>query len=605
VLTAPAPDPIFARQPDAAQIAAASRFLKSVRSIGVRFAGQENLVDHAQLQIDVGAIDARRAVLLAVGIADYCLFDEMRPTFDDNYPWSDGAAAYYRFYAYNGWIPPSVIAALTTRHQGFRSVLIGTPDHVFDLAKGGTGQGWLTPELAYWVDHTKPLPPCCVPRQVLCASLLECGINPFDGWVSAIPARTPRSEIVPRQVKRSGRLIRRLTVGHADSGAVLQRTAQHWGAILAEATAGTAPPAILTSSGSAANEAVILSLSRISQGTALVDPSWYFENVGSVTDRHFAGRTSEQVERCSTFFVSLEPITFCRPISSNERPGNALPLLEAIARLAGSTPGRTYHLALDVTASPCLNVSSALSRPLPPNVVLYKTNSITKHQNGSRNYTCGAISICTPNEPLRLRLERDLLEARTRVGGEIHPIHALNIPRTSRMSIERKRLRVSRLNQAIARALDPIHEGRVVPYTYHSFLLPSRQALRTLAHAILTLALAGGLRSRREFELKAGRHLHERNRLLAARLLEIEYGNSFGLPRSRIFGQDCASLQVSPGLCMSVSVFRLCPGYEADERRLIEEARLARGFLEESFGQLAEIASNLREKVTHAWILHG
>jgi hypothetical protein len=386
---------------------------------------------------------------------------------------------------------------------------------------------------------------------------------------------------------------------------VLRRTAQHWGALLAESPAATAPPAILTSSGSAANEAVILSLSRISQSAALVDPSWYFENVGSITERHFAGRTSDQADRCSTFFVSLEPITFCRPISSNEHPRNALPLLEAIARLASSALGRTYHLALDVTASPCLKVNSALSRPLPPNVVLYKTNSITKHQSGSRNYTCGAISVCTPDESLRLRLERDLLEARTRVGGEIHPIQALNIPRTSRVSMERKRLRVSRLNQAVARALDPTHEGRIVPYTYHSFLLPSRQALRRLAHEILTLALAGGLRSRREFELKAGTHLHERNRLLAARLREIEYGNSFGLPRSRIFGQDCAGLQVSPGLCMSVCVFRLCPGYEADERRLIEEVRLAQDFLEESFGQLAEIASNLREKVTHAWILQG
>ena len=108
-----------------------------------------------------------------------------------------------------------------------------------------------------------------------------------------------------------------------------------------------------------------------------------------------------------------------------------------------------------------------------------------------------------------------------------------------------------------------------------------------------------------ESHSKAGAHLHERNRQLAATLREIEYGNSFGLPRSRIFSQDYAGLQPCRGLNVSVGVFRLCPGYDADEPRLIEEARIARDFLEESFEQVTELAVSIRQRATHDWILHG
>src|SRR5262249_8384550 len=159
----------------------------------------------------------------------------------------------------------------------------------------------------------------------------------------------------------------------------------------------------------------------------------------------------------------LEPITFCRPIATEERPESALPLLEAIMKLAAEAPERAFHVVLDVTASPLMNVGSTLTAGLPDNVVLYKTNSITKHQDGSRNYMCGAVTISASDEALRARLEADLRGARTLTGGEIHPLHALNIPRTTRRSIEDKRARIAGLNRALSRALDPERKGRVVP----------------------------------------------------------------------------------------------------------------------------------------------
>ena len=60
-------------------------------------AGQERLLEETRATIGSHAMPAARAVLLAVAAADYCLLDEMRPTFDDDYPWSDGAAPYHRF----------------------------------------------------------------------------------------------------------------------------------------------------------------------------------------------------------------------------------------------------------------------------------------------------------------------------------------------------------------------------------------------------------------------------------------------------------------------------------------------------------------------------
>jgi len=555
-------------------------------------------------RIERGEIGAGHAVLLAIAVADCCLFDEMRPTFDEGYPWSDGAAPYHRFFAYESFVPARVASALTERHPGYEHVLIGAPEQVLALAQGSDGAGMLTADLAYWVNSSKPLPPCSVPRQALYASLLACGVDSFEG-PSRAPPQPPGRGAMPRHVKKSARLARWLAASRPDVDAVLARTARHWGAMMAEGAPEIAAPAVLMSSGSAANESVVLSLSRIAAGIAFVDPGFYFENIRSITDRCFTGRVTQDIGLATIFFLNLEPITFCRPIATGERPESALPLLEAICKLAAAAPERAHHVVLDVTASPTMSVRSTLSTSIPPNVVLYKTSSITKHQDGSRNYTCGAVAIQTADPARRALLEADLLDARRVSGGDIHSIHALNIPRTTRRSIEDKRDRISRLNRAVCHALDPGRQGRVVPYTYHSFLLPSREALHRLASETLALALAGGLRARRAFELRAGPYLHERSRLLSARLREIEYGNSFGLPRSRIIHQDCAALDVCVGLRISVCVFRLCPGYEADEDHLIAEARLVQEYLEESFVELADMASAIRQTAIQDWVLHG
>jgi hypothetical protein len=593
---------LSAATPDG-RIDAARRFLESIRRIGVRFTGQEELLALAWSRIDRGDIEGDHAILLAIAVADHAVFDEMRPSFDETYAWSDEAAPYQRFFAYESFIPDAVARVLAERHPDYRHVLIGVPAHVQALAEHSTGAGMLTPDLAYWADSPKPLPPCSVPRQVFYASLLCCGVDPLAGRGGA--ERSPRSDPWPRHVKKSARLVAWLARRRPDAGGILKRTAQHWGTLMAEEAVDEARPAILMSSGSAANESVILSLSRLTGGSAFVDPGFYFENFRSITDRRFTGRIATRIGLGETFFLCLEPITFCHPLDEGARSESILPLVDEILQLARSAPDRRHHLVIDVTAAPAMRLRAMIATPLPANVVLYKTCSITKHQDGSRNYSCGAVTISTADETLRMCLEADLREACKEVGGEVGPIHALNIPRTTRRSIEEKRARIAFLNHAVARGLDQSSGGRIVAYTYHSFLLPSREVIKRLASETLALVLAGGLRSRRDFERIAGPHLHERNRALAAQLQEIEYGNSFALPRSRLISQNCPALDVCPGFRVSVCVFRLCPGYEADEQRLIAEARLAIETLEESFAQLVDMARSLREKVVQQWILHG
>ncbi len=548
------------------------QFLSFVAEAAGPFRDQRHYAAQAQEVVAGRAMGTERKIQYAIAVADYCLFDEMRPdSFSKarlraDYAWTDLGAPYQRFYMYNCWFPDDVVEAVKTHGEAeLTHLAIGFPQHILHRYNGVGQVGMLTPEFAYWANSPRLRPPLGVCRQQLFAALLRCGINPFAGCKVSNTARRMRSEKRPfylRKYRKLARLSARATMD--DLERFEARTAQHWGALMGEAEHGVGESALLFNSGTAANESVIAAVAEASLGPQYTHPFWYFENQLSI-ERLFPQHTASEPSRAHIVFLNLEPVTLHNRFAGKTWVQPQTVIQDFVKRAQAHVSTR-HVLVVDVTLDPVFSVTDILQERLPENVCVIKTASATKHQRSGRNYFFGAVTVLNES-PEGASLQALIVQKRSLLGGELSPWHRLHCPRPSAAWLREKRRRVAALNRSLIDVIPAGSGWRFLPFSYSSFLLPPVAMQQALKDHL------GCLREGTDAPT-FNRLIWRIGRTLGASLVDghhdtgfpgIETGNSFGLSMSRILLEEA---DTDTDEDMGRFGVRISPGYATDQAAL-------------------------------------
>ena len=524
---------------------AVANFLTFVAQASGPYAQQQKWAQQAVQAIASGTIDTAREIDYAIATADATLFDEMRPEhIGDEAPpagWTDRAAFYRRFFIYHAWFPEAVTQAIAKQCKTkIKLIMVGYPEHIESLYDGVGHIGMLTPEFAYWCNGPKIMPPIGVARQDLFASLLACGINPFENT-----APCDKQQLIadrpPRYIQKYWRLAHLTTRVNPRNLADFETcTTQHWANLLTEG-APTNGKTVLFNSGSAANESVIAGLAEHQNSTAYTHPYWYFENTFSIK-RLFTDHQTETHDQASVVFLNLEPVTFDlweKPSASPEQ------VICDLSQNAQRKPQEQHVLVVDVTLNPLFSVTQTLGGSIPENLCVIKTISASKYQKGGRNYFFGIAHLLNPC-PFGITVMNSLTKHRKRVGGVLGMRHHLHFPRPSRQWLQQTCQRLTSINQSLSNGFPENSEWHFAPYTQYAFLLPPQRLLKKLREEFLAISQCVDVKNLKRICNKLQGIL--RRPLIGKDVYKpyssIEPGNSFGLSTSRVFW-DMTCLSVS------------------------------------------------------------
>ena len=343
------------------------------------------------------------------------------------------------------------------------------------------------------------------------------------------------------------------------------KTSVHWGRLLSrEKGADSEQGILLTGSGTAANEASMLAARDIvNGGTVYRHPFWYYENEASVS-RLFGTSVSKSEDDSDILLVNLEPtnhFTLANP--NSETP--PLDVIRSFLLKAAVLPDKRIVLVVDATVNPNICISDLSDGELPPNLVLLKTVSATKHQKGGRDYFFGVIGYKATAEVSGL-VRAKLSEYSRLVSGVLPNQNVAYFPRPTPAWLAEKRRKTIELNRCLAQ-IRPFPDSRgwsITPYTFHSFVFPPAFIVNMISEFC---AKANGEEAKKtvsrinDFVYEAVVHAVERTATT-----DIGVGDSFGLPVTRINTQGGES-NVN-GASFRLKLPRISPGYSSSARDL-------------------------------------
>lgn len=528
------------------QISSASRFITVVESY-VEEPDKLKFISQAKSFLAEKDILPETAVRMAISCFDYCLSEEIRKYAGDIVHFTDPAAVYFRSDVYKTIFPEVILHTITT-HLGYepQEIMIAAPAHIegYEFTFGESGM--FTPDLAFWVNKDqsrKPEPPCGIARQEVFRSLLKCGVNPIqvNRELAINPANKPET-FYQRKYRRKA--LAGLMAEEETLRLWQTRTEKHWGILLGD----NGGSAVLFSSGTSSNEAVMLSLQSIG-ARAYVHQNWYYEN-NKTADNIFKERV-EEVTQADILLVNFEPTNYFRLDGVEE---NSLESIKEFVVSAIVDPERRKYLVIDSTVNPLFTLREFGFDEIPPNLVLIKTVSVTKHQDGGRNYFFGAV--WTGNRELATRIE----ELKGKVGGDLHESHIIHFPRPTAESLRNKRRKVAEANRTLTLNMNGKGEWNIVPYSYHSFIFPPQSLVDRIVQTGKT-----NLTDELDIVVKA---INDQLFGIIASTVEefgdaqIEMGDSFGLPQTRISIQG--GFNTIDGVTFRLKIPRICPGYKTD-----------------------------------------
>ncbi|MFA6250440.1 MAG: hypothetical protein WC686_02925 [Candidatus Shapirobacteria bacterium] len=513
-------------------------------------------------EVDVGQIIEQPGICgqidLALNYYDMYLSDEVRPYQNFCLPLTDEAAVYYRSDVYKARHPRAIVLAIKRLFgEDPSDIVIGNPGVILSGGIFPSGvTGMLTPELAYWSptspDTPKPQPPYSMSRQEIYRSFLLCGIDPLDELgidtkiTTEIYQSTPYHDFYAR---RSALLF----VPGKDISAEEADVSRHWGRIMSTDNDILAD-AVLFNSGTSANEAVVRLVGKYDPDLVFHHPFWYYENK-STLEKVFAGHFTENPAAAAAMFVNLEPTNHF----NLQTPGSDMdPLVAMRLFLAGSVQDhRLRFLVVDATIDPTFSVQNSLGVALPDNIILIKTVSATKHQDGGRNYFYGAVNIQNQDPMEMADTVAQLKNLRDLYGGELCPRQIPFFPLPSSEWIIRRGQIIKEKNYSMAEQCQGHSDWYLLPYTYHSFVFPPPSIPQSISGYLESLTPSRG-----EVFIKS---VNECNYQAVCRVASsfqergVQVGDSFGFPFTRLNTQGGESRVGQSTFRFKLP--RICPGY--------------------------------------------
>lgn len=535
---------------------------------------QREYTDFAKSKILDGGINAESCLKLAISTFDYCLADDIRPYEQVDYRWTDRAAVYFRSDAFKMDLP--IVVKNVLLKNGYSvpgEILFFSPEQTRNPLYAHCELKYLTPEILFWSSPvakflSRPEPICSATRQDVFLSLMRCGVNPLpkpdelelEEPKLGSPGVEPRRK---RVTKRKSILYFQAERKTLESWR--DKTSVCWERLLCnEKGSELKEGVLLIGSGTAANEASLLVAKDIvDRGRVYRHPFWYYENEASVF-RLFGKNIAESEDQASVLLINLEPTNhFTLADPNSETP--PLEIIENFILRATALPGERFLLIVDTTTDPNLSISNFVNRELPPNLILVKTVSATKHQKGGRDYFFGVISFATSAQTFDAVREKISNDARL-IAGELPDFNIVYFPRPTSVWLAEKRRKTSDLNHCLAKICSfPNSQGwSITPYTFHSFVFPPAFIVNEISEFC---AKASEEEAKRkvsqinDFIYKAIVYAVERSAIG-----DVEIGDSFGLPVTRINTQGGES-NVN-GVSFRLKIPRICPGYNSSEQNL-------------------------------------
>lgn len=552
-------------------------FLDSIKQLAGPYEIQLETVRKESTNIYSKNVSLEYARRLSIALFEYAVLDEIRPDNYNkeliklNYSWADNASIYHRFYAYNGVIPQSIFEIFRASTESFNSYIIGSIQHIAQNYRGIGLIGRLTSEIGYLLNTNHiPQPPICVHRSTLFTLSLQSGSNPLDGHVTSIRKKL-KSENEPRYMRRNRSLIK---LRHLSTKGILglrDRSISCWGNILRERFKNKIKSAtLLFSSGTSANETVIHFIKSKIKGHAYMHPYWYFENVKSLKNSlDLLQRKVNELTRA--VFINLEPAT-THSHQPEEDLVSPLSVIKEIFDSARKKPEVTFWLIVDVTMDPLFKITEAVGTQLPPNMLLIKTISVTKHQFGCRNYFFGVTTLNGSSELVQEGY-KNILRMRSKFGGCLQEGHYMSFPRQNRIRIQRIQKKIKLLSFKLSEFLPEKLSWQIVSNTYVAFLIPPLEPINEISELLSQQKSELGAEGfKKKFQFLETIHHQLINSLIQRdhhrRFPNIELGNSFGLSTTRVlYDQGNTVLNYKR---MGMGTIRIAPGFDTDESELKE-----------------------------------
>lgn len=552
--------PIYSHVSNEEQVMAAFSFTKKTLLLTQKDY-QESFANWAIEKIE-NSDDSDFALKVAIAAFDYCISDEMRPYVGNLPAWTDNSAVYYRYEAYRAWYPPEVLESVFSVSNTRGDIIIGTKDQITRQKFPPEGQGMLTPEVAFWVDnfttHKKPEPTCSIPRQVLYKSLLKCGIDPLS-TVDQVEIRKTHSRESRYKKKYRLKSLRYMEANEEKVKGWEKNSVAHWERILNQERGNLNSDTLLFNSGTAANEAVIRTLFHLTAGNVYRHPFWYFENERSVS-KLFSSRLITNPEDADIIFLNLEPVNYFS-LGKPDPDKSPHEIIKRFVEKVEEQKQKSFFLVVDATVDPMFSIEGLTNRVIPPNLKFIKTASVTKHQDGGRNYFFGASLIINGKEIVEdLRLQRSMN------GEDLFEEQSVHFPRPSTKLIEIRRQKIAHINKSLS-LLNADDKGwKIVPYTYHSYIYPPNSFINKV-HKYCA-GLPEEVKNRRMNELNEFMLGLVCSGIESSNTSTVEIGDSFGLPQTRV--NVVGGPTMIDGTTFLLKIPRLCPGYDTSLEDLAE-----------------------------------
>ncbi len=534
------------------QVLASKNFIASVKTY-CQTATELTFVENIEKRIS-DEPDINYITQAAISCFDYCVSEEIRVYAGDSMPkFTDPAAVYYRSDVYKQRFPVALVGVLT-ESLGYSptDIIIGSQDQILSHPEANGTVGWLTPDLMYLVnkrlgDLEKPQPPCGVPRQELFRSLLLCGLNPMDGMDNSTESQKININQIETEYKRIYRL--RSELGNIATSEILDNMVidkiQIWDDIFNYQT-NEGYKSVLSSSGTAANEAVIATIAQLSDKPAYIHPYWYYENLPSAL-KSFRTIT-EKLNDARIVLINLEPTNY---FSFQDNPETPEKIISNFINAASLNTDEKYYLIIDATVNPLFEIPELAEKSLA-NLHIIKTVSATKHQNGGRNYFFGVIG-CNDNAVLE-----QISMQQARVGGDIYRSQIIHFPTPEIGLLNKRRFAIKKINHEVAYLSNTT--WAVNPHSFHSFIMPSDNLISSIAKDIA--ACGDEDKSNKKMKIYNEVILDMVKRVTLRYDHEgIEFGDSFGLPQTRVNTQGGPNEY--KGVNLTLKLPRICPGYES------------------------------------------
>lgn len=470
-------------------------------------------------------------------LLDKYFLDEIR-VYEGNLPhWNDEASVYYRSDAYKSSYYKKLANILGIPIVNDDFVLIANLKYL-DFYYKDRVVYQLTKKVGLVVIHSKAEvvdPVCGVERTYLITRLLQSGINFYN---PEIPLNTKQLKNFSSRKNISNR-----------------RAENNWENIC-KAVKGFESNVVLFNSGSMANEVAMYAIKGLGYHKAYMHPYWYYENINTAKTIF---ELTPKVEKASVFLLNLEPTNY---ISFFDTPVDTINVLRMILKLAIKNPNRSYILVIDCTVNPGFKIK------IPNNVVLVKSVSTTKHQDGLRKYFSGICLINAHDKNTCQNFSKQLNRYRIKTGSVPEKATLQNFPIQTKLKLLRKVKLSEELNYKIALLCNKGKDSwYLTPYTFHAFFYPPKKEVLEFLNRIDLLSQEDLNSAINDFNFKINKVIS--NYVLGLNSPNFEYGDSFGLNITRINVQGDTALLPS-GKKFRMKIPRICFNYKTSE----EEARL-------------------------------